>query len=148
MQKKVFFLVLMAFMVAGCKKYPEGGYLFGLSKTEKKILGSYTIQELKANGVDTSLAGNANYCSGPQVAFLDNDVNNTKFLSSNCGSFTNKRQLVITFSNTASGGELYPIAINKDVTVAWNIQRLTKNDLWLKTNLNKIEYFLKLQYHR
>lgn len=158
MHRKLFtspiFIILIVFVISGCKKYPEGGNMFALSKTEKRILGSYTIIGLKVDGVDSSLTGNSNFCSGTQISFSSGGFENAKKLNSNCGSFPNnswfvtgdKKQVVITFSNTVSVGELYPIVINKDVTVTWNIQRLTKDNLWLKTNLNEREYYLKLQY--
>ncbi|MBA3283988.1 MAG: hypothetical protein H0U27_02860 [Nitrosopumilus sp.] len=146
--------LILALVFISCKKYPEGGRISNLSRTEKRIIGAYGIVNLEVNGVDTSLAGNPlYYCSGPPISFVCVDDNEKK-VQSNCGTFpTNfwsvtgdKRNLVIDFFNTSGAQELYPIAINKNITVTWTIQRLHKDDLWLKTVLFGREYHLELQY--
>jgi hypothetical protein len=155
MNRFFYFGGIVIFILSGCKKYPEGGHLFSLSKTEQRITGTYGILDLEVNGIDTSLSANAlSHCSGPPIAFSINGFDNAKSLNSRCGQFpTNswyvtgdKKHLVIQFVNTSGAGELYPIAINGDITVSWDIQRLKKDDLWLKTDLNGREYHLKLQY--
>jgi hypothetical protein len=149
-------IILILLIITGCKKYPEGGHLFSLSKTEGRILGSYYIQELTVNSLDTSLVGSSYMCTEADISFTSDGFEGSKTLNTLCGTFPtnswyvtgNKRELIISFIYTPSAGDLYPIAINQNISVTWTIQRLTKNDLWLKTILNQREYHLKLKYFR
>jgi len=146
--------LFLAFTLFGCKKYPEGGRI-GISKTENRIVGPYKVYGLMVNNVDSSLVGNPTLCTSKSFAFsfVKNDFDG-KIIKSTCRTFpTNmwqvtgdKKQLLITCNFTTSADELYPIIINRNITVSWDIQRLTKDDLWLKTNLYGREYHLKLQY--
>lgn len=150
------FALVASVGISGCKKYPEGGHLFSLSKTEGRILGSYYIMELSVNNIDSSLAGSPYMCNEADISFTSDGFEHTKTINSLCGTFPinswyvtgDKRELIITYSFTPSAVDLYPIAINQDISVEWTIQRLTKNDLWLKTFLNQREYHLKLKYFR
>lgn len=153
--KYIFAFVFIIYSLVGCKKYPEGGRLFGIATTEDRIVGPYHVYNLMVNNVDSSMVGNPNLCTSKAFtfSFVKNEFDG-KILKSTCGAFpTNswavtgdKKQLLITCSFTNSADELYPIIINKDISVTWDIQRLTKDELWLKTNLYGREYYLKLQY--
>ncbi len=144
--------MLAILIFVGCKKYPDGGYLIHINK----IPGPYRIDELTVNGIDStsSFNGNPCYCNRIfQFSFVEDNGFGAK-LQSNCGTFpTNtwqiagdRRQILITFVYTASAGSLYPFIVNQNTTITWDIQRLKKDDLWLKTNLNGKEYYLKLVY--
>lgn len=141
-------ILLSTLILSGCKKYPEGGNRL---RTENKIIGAYWINAFRVNGVDSSLSGNPILC---RFSFLKSEPND-RTIKSSCGTFptnswevtNDNQQISITFSYTSSATELYPFAINKDITVIWDIQRLKKDDLWLKTNLNGREYYLELRYY-
>lgn len=153
--KQLLYIIILLFALSGCKKYPEGGRINTLAGIEDRVAGPYSVQQLKTNDVDTSFSGNPNLC--PSNSFPFSFVKNQfdgKILTSTCGTFptsswratADRKQLVITYFYTSSATELYPLVINQDITVTWDIQRLTKDHLWIKTTLHGKVYFLKLHY--
>ena len=145
-------LISAFFFLIGCKRetstYPEGGSL-------GNVEGPYWLNQLTVNGVDSSSmwASSPSVCSMYLFTF-ENRHRTGQILKSNCVTFANntwsmsgdKKQVILNFRYTQSAATLYPIALNQDITVAWDIQRLTTRDLWMKTNLNGKEYYLKLFY--
>jgi hypothetical protein len=145
-------IIFVPFLFFGCKKYPEGGH------HSHGVAGPYYISDLTVNGVDSfvTISSSPNFCLALtyqyQIEFSSTRHGET--LKSQCANFAtnswketnDNKQIVITFNYTPSAKTLYPIALNQDITVAWDIQRCTKNDLWIKTNLNGKEYYMKLTY--
>jgi hypothetical protein len=146
--------ITSSILFGGCKKYPEGGHLFSFTNTEKRVVGSYHITGLTVNGNDTSMTGNSCMCAEADIRFARETSDNLKVVKSLCCTFpkndwyitNDRRQLIITYIYTTSAEELYPIAINDNISITWTIQRLTRNEVWLKTNLNMREYHLKLRH--
>jgi hypothetical protein len=160
--KYAFILTLpILIFFSGCKKYPEGGRVrIDAHSVEGVIDGPYRINELLVDNMDStsSLISNPNYCpaTGAQIYFdRGNSLSgSSSFLKSYCVDFpsntwkvsNDRKQIVITFSYNPTGNALYPIAINQDITVTWDILRLNKTDLWMGTHLNGKEYYLRLRY--
>jgi hypothetical protein len=154
-------IILIIFILSGCKKYPEGGPVeITAHGVEGAMEGPYRIGELLVNNEDSTslLKASPNYCTagGAQISFDKGSslMGSSSALRSYCVTFptntwkvsNDRKQIIISFSNLPIASELYPIAINQDITVTWDILRLTKNDLWIGTHLNGKEYYLRLYY--
>jgi len=157
MKDRIIIFILIAFTLGACKKYPEGGLVGTWQGMESKISGQYNIRQLLVNNIDStsSFIGNPYYCSKQAIIYFSKDQilgATSRTITSYCGTFPenswklsgNKKQIEITCINTASTGNLYPLIINENLTITWDIQRLTKHDLYISTNLNGKEYYLNL----
>ena len=156
-KKKIVFALLFIVFFIGCKKYPDGP-LADTYKLEKKIAGLWAIENLKVNGIDST--SNIKYDSChydyPVVFFLDDHRGDyEKALGLACNGFkgkntywevTNrKRYLTLRYVYYKNSNELYPIILNVDATINWKIMRFVeKKQLWLKSNINNKEYYIKL----
>ena len=161
MRITVIVFILAMFTLSGCKKYPEGGRIeMNAHRVEGVIEGPYNISELLVDNIDSTsaLTSDPNYCpkAEAQISFDggSNLFGATSSLRSYCITFptntwkvsNDRKQIIISFSYLSTASELYPIAINQDITVTWDILRLNKTDLWLGTHLNGKEYYLRLRY--
>lgn len=119
------------------------------------MVGPYWLNGLTIDGIDSSIlmSSNALYC--PNYQFVFTQPSNEGILNSHCGNFPDNswimtgdnKKLILTFQYTASADSYYPLVLNSNTTVTWTIQRLTKSDLWMTTNMNGKELYLKLNYY-
>ena len=150
-----FLLLLFATIFETCKKYPDGGSIPILGKVENTIKGTWGVESLTVDGVDSTdhFKANPNYCEYP-ITFWYYGKWEQAITGSECGKFYNRynwstkdhnKLLTIDFQKGDSLNEkLPPLIFNADIYIIWTIQRLKKNQMWLKTNINSKDYFIKL----
>lgn len=151
--KKIFLLFIAAASVfIGCKKY-EDGPIISLRSSKNRLLGQHTLIKYTVDGVDSlesyhdSLGiffdfiydkGNeANYCNitGSRKDGFSGD------LYWAWQFYKTKRILLITEAGSDTKG-IGPFGDKK--TPEWEILRLKKNDVHMKTNYNGKEYYVEL----
>ncbi len=155
--RKIKFIVLVIFFANisfSCKKYPDGGISINV---KKKIIGIWGVEYLSVDGIDSTanIKSNPNYCENT-IIFIDTRDRDERslFVGTHCSGGTNAnggewyvgsrgKTLGLFFEDAPTKGELYPVLLNADINIGWDIRRLKKEQMWLKTNLNNKEYFIK-----
>ena len=143
-------IILIILVFAGCtKKYPEGG------SRVNDIFGSYYLVGFTVDAVDSMdvIKASPFYCLD-QNAFEFSKQKKENILRSGCSVFPHatwyisddKKRIIITCSPTSNTHSLYPLVQNKNVSMAWDIQRITRDDFWIKAKINGKEYYFKFEY--
>ena len=142
MKSKIYlflFIFLATTLFAGCKKYSDGPTI-SLRTKKERVTGQWRIRYFEVNGVDSTLQI-SDYC----YLFLGPDHSEPGTWILGCGSgfwgFANKKNDIYMNKRYSNGKPLDFIDLD---SLYFQIQRLTNDDMWLKSkNLNK-EYYIKL----
>lgn len=150
--KNLFLLVILfASLAEGCKKYEEGP-LLSLRSAENRLHGDYTLTTYTVNGVDSLSLYNDSLYNILRFYFDDfMDLNiccingNRKdgelsFLKWYWGLKDNNTKLLVTYSECLSG----TVPFKHKVTPEWEIIKLKKGDIRMRTILNGKEYYIEL----
>lgn len=155
MKKIIFFIIVLAAIFEGCKKYPDGP-LISLRTAKHRLYGTYTLTQYTVNGVDSlslyndSLSLNytlgfdglddVNFCTnfGLRTDGKEADVRYNWDLSNNNKNIS----LNIPIGNSYSMGT-GPFGKNK--TTNWEILRLTNKETKMQTTYNGKEYLIDLK---
>jgi hypothetical protein len=148
------FLLILILLPCGCKKYPEGGRLGGSTGTDQRIAGNYNILSYSVNGNDSliSLTSNPSYCTTLKINFERNQLS-TNIVKPSCGTSPSnswratddRKQIEISCSSTIGASSLSIILSNQNLSLLWDIQKLTKEEFWITTSYNNNSYNLKLK---
>ncbi len=146
--------LLICLLLAGCKKYPDGGHPGGLKDLSVRIRGQYSILTFTVDGFDSlpQMKTDPDFCTAYQFELAFDEILG-KTVNSECATFGNnywgitddKTQLKIACHFNSGSAGLYPIEFNSYSVILWDILRFKNNELWLKTNLNGKEYELKCE---
>jgi hypothetical protein len=155
--KKLIFSLGFLLIVFGCNKYPEGPDR-SMHRLTVRITGHYKVSSFTVNGVDSTAAmtsnpgymcGSENYPiefpNGTHWDVINHTCHDRTFSIASWDLSKDKKQMIIVSKYDPSSDDLYPLIINRDVTIYWTIQRLTMQDLWMKTTFAGKEYYIKLQ---
>lgn len=137
--------------ISSCKKYPEGPLISFHSK-EHRVVGTWIVDYYSINGYDSTGYLQAQpyygkYIFNKQKGDVSADFtlisNNNIYFSGGSWRFTNKKKDL-----NIQQFPPYQFYTNPYIAsvVTWEIRRLTDADLWLKTNYNGKEYFMKLKH--
>lgn len=152
MRKKIksfFLLLFLASVLTTCKKYPEGPAFSLWSKTWR-LEGSWDVEAFLIDGMDsTSQLTCTKYG-------IYNQEGNRNVRSSGCiGSsntdsdwhFENHRNNLLISVDFLNSSAKTPFPKTKPLSsyISWEIQRLTRKELWLKKNYNNKEYYIKFK---
>ncbi len=151
MKKIILILIALAAITASCVKYEEGPLVSSLS-VKKKIYGFYFLTEYTVNGIDSlSQNGGDLYL---RFDFFYNDISKRDVCVIegtaiyNLGSLywgwelsDNKKNIRVSDANSDTNGS-GPFGNNK--TPVWEIIKLLKDQIKLKTNFNNKEYQILL----
>jgi hypothetical protein len=145
----ILFTVFAIVIIGACKKYPDGPILSVHTKTER-IAGraarfpgkGWDVTYFSVNGYDSTsyLKSQSVYRKYAFVRDHDGYYGEGTFGRDGHWQFdSNKEKLSLSIN---VNGPIGPYLANY---VSWDIRRLTEKDLWLKTDYNGKEYFLKLK---
>lgn len=152
-------IVLAIILITSCKKYPDGP-LINFHSKEKRIVGEWSVDYFSIDGVDSTgylqaqpyygKYGISNEIDQGQkgLVFFSKDYPtpnlNPNYTCMGYWKFVNKkRSIYMHFRIYSAQGECGPFRANE---ITWDIYRLTDDDLWLKTNYNGKEYFVKFKH--
>jgi hypothetical protein len=152
MKKTILIIIVLAAVVGGCKKYEEGP-LISFRSAKNRVYGYHTLSEYKVNGIDSieqykdSLGVNYNFyysesseVDGCTINGVRNDGNEISLV---CKWKLINNNKVLYFYTAHGPKGVGPLGNNK--TLQWEILRLTKSDLKMKTNYNGKEYVVDLK---
>src|ERR1043166_6379816 len=116
-------LLPIVLFLSACEKYPEGGIVHGLSGTEERIAGFYSIDAWMVNQLDSTAFMQARFAGCGASAFGFTRVSNVaKFLECACVNLpknsweADSHHLRISFSFSNDAQEVFPLICNKNVT--------------------------------
>ena len=147
-KKYVFYFFILIFCFTNCGKYPDGPD-FSLRTKRARVLGEYKVELFSVNGDDsTSLLTCHDY------TFIDKGNREISWCghTSSAGGyewelFNHNKNISISVILDSTERTPFPISYhnpyNFGSTISWEIQRLTNNQMWLKTNFNSKEYYIK-----
>ncbi len=144
MKYTILIAIFAALIFTTCTKYPDGG------NNASSLDGPYGLEQMTVNGVDSATLIFANRPCSNFNWFIFHETT----LTNGCDTMplttwvrsTDKKQLIITCTPTPGGKSVYPLIQNRNCTIVWDIQRLTGEDLWIKTTYNGKGYYLKFAY--
>lgn len=152
MKKLILFLIIIAGITEGCKKYEEGPWL-SLRSAKNRLYGDYTLVQYTVNDEDSLSLYNDSLCDTLKFIFdtnLDLDVcyiygnRNDGKISSLVWYWNLKDKntsLVISYSNCSSGTGPFSDKVKPE----WKILRLTTRQIKMKTIYNNKEYTIMLE---
>ena len=149
MKKIILFLIIIAGITAGCKKYPDGP-MISFRSTLHRLYGYYNVKQYTINGVDSLSMLND---SIPCILRLwhdpydeVNDCHATRYIgigkgydfaSTNWALSDNKKEISFSYD--------YTYTSSKNIT--WTILKLTnKETKWTVTNNGKIYIIDLIKY--
>jgi hypothetical protein len=146
-----FFIAIVFITITACKKYPDGPR-FSLYTKQQRLCNGWDVFSFTVNGYDSTAYLKSQPFYG-QFGFLaqkgDNDAYFTYAAAGSYGGlghwyFGNNKTSVQIYCNydSASPGTVGPYRIG---IWTWDIMRLEKTELWLKTNYSGKEYFVKFK---
>ena len=152
-QITLLFIVIAFITSSSCKKYPDGP-LLSLHSKEHRIVGTWIVDYYSINGYDSTSYLQSQLYYGKYIFYSKKSSTPNLFLfesniycTSGHWKFTNnKKDLSIDQTNGCSPLPQFNTTPYTASEVNWEIRRLTDADLWLKTNYNGKEYFMKLKH--
>jgi hypothetical protein len=146
-------ICLSVLFLTDCKKYPEGP-LLSLRTRRQRIIGTWELESYISNGIDSTsyIKNNPLYS---HYKFEKGGYNFGGFYyTATIGyytSFSGNWILDNDKNQLRTGLYLHDNAFNMGYyvhpRVTWDIQRLKEKELWLKTNYNGKECFIKFKQH-
>jgi hypothetical protein len=156
LRNSIFLFVAFVLIITSCKKYPDGPLLSLQSKT-KRIVGIWDVEYFEINGFDStaylkskSFYGMYSFEINPSHGSADYaDYRSDDARYNNWGSWawkSDKDDLGIYLPPTPYTNSLGPYRAEY---VIWEIRRLTKNQLWLRTTYTDGRtYLVKFKLYR
>jgi hypothetical protein len=152
MKKIIFILVIFACIYDSCKKYEEGPLISFLS-SENRFYGNHTLVKYTVNSIDSLSLFNDSLPLVFHFYFNDYDNNNQcdilglrkdgKYSGLCFGwDLINKNKIFEIFTSSGSMGTGPFGHLKKS---EWNILKLCKRDIRMKTEYNGKEYFIELK---
>ena len=153
MKTQIFILLLIVVTLAACNKYDEGP-MISLRKVETRVAQDFELVEFTKNGVD--MTQELTDSLGSLWTFLDLRIygteNNLKIYHINTNTYAgsydvskNKKDISIVIDGGASIPYNGMIPFEKHTTYIWEIERLTKGEMWLSCTYNDADYYLKFK---
>jgi len=152
-----YFIIISGLLFSQCKKYEEDNVLIQWRKPEKRLIkfGPWVFEKLTVDGVDKSIEFRADSAYFDKIEFRNHEEHSTDIRINRSNSNLYERGLykiiesntilnISAFSNTVSDIVNFGPIFNQ-VPVNWEILRLTKKGIKLKTNFNSSEYILELK---
>lgn len=148
-------IIIVSVCLFNCKKYPEGGCE---RRGPKNIVGDWKLALYEVNGVDSTNLINYNGNDGYKTIRIYKNVGvfqiDQKSSIGNSASFTNNNTKIRINGGLVNNGQkcILDAGINycyrlfftpESSTIEWEIQKLTKNELIITTNI-KNTYKIRL----
>ena len=150
MKKLILFIIVLAAITEGCKKY-EDGPLISLRSVKNRLYGDYTLTKYTVNGVDSLSLYNDSLDLIIHSHPHQDDSNIYFVFSGKNESSTGFVMICILINKNkilkALGTSGLPIGtgpFGKDKKPEWEILRLTNKELNMKTTYNGKEYYVEL----
>ena len=146
-------MLFISAIAFSCKKYPENkGIIF--QKKEKRLHGYWDISTMTVDNADSTdqVKAKSGYCEYPFNIYESEGGDKISYdcsfshMRANISFSSDKKNLIIEPIADPANDDLPPLMIDTSATFSWNIQKLTKTELWLKNDqiLGK-RYYLKLK---
>jgi hypothetical protein len=153
MKKTILFLIVIATIASGCKKYEEGPCI-SFRSAEKRLYGTYRLITYTTNGEDSLNL----YCDSLgnflEFYFDKGDIeiklgiagnrNDGEYTLLACGCSLTNHNTILSFEHC--GGDLGTGPFTPTSTrIQWEILRLTSKELKMKTFYHNKEYIVVLK---
>ena len=140
-------IFIASLCLSDCKKYSEDDKCYFFCSPKCRLIETHTshgkgwgLESVFVNGADSTTI----YPIPSDYSFGDNYNKDDYAISGKEGhwSFSNNNKIIIILNENGGAPPLFLSPIG--ISVEWEIQKLTKNKFWLKTNYNNKAYYLKL----